>query len=525
MFRVISKAIKQELEFVKPVSLAAFAPLRQYLCKNKEGQSYVALLSDSAMADFYFDRAYTTPVAEDAPIAAAGAPFCGEIGGYRVALIELPPETANPDFSAFYGRSSEQLTDKLREESLKNLLSAYPSEFEPEITGLSSFAAYKKMLWALESAVLVTEYGTAVKGGLRQSGGKSVVLNAWYARSLQPAGYDMMTYGLAGAPNAALNGAKKTLIQDIEAIVKKAAEPVIVGDCDACDKSGPNPQSDFIYNRFDFMYGKGRTITVREWNRSVSVSVNVSGINAAMGLWLVTISEAAEKKLCSYIFEKYTSVKRIRYRYAFQPVGSARLTNHFHIVIPKTSDELYASLSQHARYDVRHKKRIAEAELGGYTVTRMEKKDVPLELVEAYYEYKKRTYEVPYEMPPSEYLDDYHVTHVYRLDTANKEMAALLFSCEQGQQLYLENLTYDIDFKRYSLGQTLYDYFLNDMIKLGKSRLYLGGGQYEYKTRFGSVETIVYSGEVWRSGFYMVGIKAVSKLRGGVRRIKNIFVK
>ena len=524
MFRVISKAIGEEIEFVKPAAFAPFAPLRQYLCKSKDGKNYVALLSDSALSDFYFDRAYESAKLSKEIIQAAAAPFCGFAGGYRFAVIELDGDESDPDFSSYYGGEPSALTDRLRDQSINELLGAYPAEFKSEIVALDSFNAYKNALDALESAVLVTEYGTVKQGWIRQKGGVAAVLNGWYARALQPAGYDMMTYGMAGAPNTELNQIKKSLLADISAIVSAATKPQVVGDADACLGS-PTPQSDFIYNRFDYMYGHGRTITVREWNRDVSVSVNVAGVNASLGLWLVTISEAAEKTLCEYIFEHYKSVKRIRYRYAFQPLGRASLTNHYHIVIPKSSDELYASLSQHARYDVRHKKRIAESELGGYTVKRMEKKEVPAELVEAYYDYKKKTYDVPYEMPASEYLDAYHVTHVYQLDTADKKMAALLFSCEQGQQLYLENLTYDTEFKRYSLGQTLYDYFLNDMIKLGKSRLYLGGGSYEYKTRFGSVETIVYTGELWRNGFYMVIIKAGSKLRGGMNRIKKLFKK
>ena len=36
---------------------------------------------------------------------------------------------------------------------------------------------------------------------------------------------------------------------------------------------------------------------------------------------------------------------------------------------------------------------------------------------------------------------------------------------------------------------------------------------------------IVYTGELWRNGFYMVIIKAGSKLRGGMNRIKKLFKK
>ena len=521
MFRTVSSALRDEIKYVKVGDMAPLRPLAQYLCENNDKKKYLITVADSELSEYWFKRAYSDPAVTELAIAPLPLVYFVEVDDRLAAAFSLPEaEQGSPDFISCLGDETE-FDSETAERSLDELVSVYPADFCHDIIALDSFAAYKKALLELKSTRLAEEYGNFTKDNCIMSGGRAYVINAWKKRKNQPAGYDMLTYGLpeAEVPNLALNLLKKEFIAAADALVAQKTFPVICGDCDMKDQSCPTPDSSYIYNRFDWMYGRGRVITIKEWSRTLNISVDVEGRNAAVGLWLVKISAPALEALCAYIFASYPAVKRIRYRYIMHPVGRSVETNHFHIVVPKTSDELYAGLTQHARYDVRHKKRMAESELGGFKVTKMTVEETPLSLVQTYYEYKKMTYNVPYLMPPERYLASYHVSHTYQLDTASRGMEALLFSCEQGDDVYLENLTYDIEFKKYSIGQTLYDYFLNHLIDIKKHRLFLGGGHYEYKNRFSSIETIAYNGEVWRSTFDRIVIKLAGKTRSAVRRI------
>lgn len=81
------------------------------------------------------------------------------------------------------------------------------------------------------------------------------------------------------------------------------------------------------------------------------------------------------------------------------------------------------------------------------------------------------------------------------------EIGAILFSCEQCSCVYVENLTYNEQYSKYSCGKALYDIFLARMIEKGKKEIFLGSGNLEYKKKYGSVEETVYHCIVFRNEF------------------------
>lgn len=58
-----------------------------------------------------------------------------------------------------------------------------------------------------------------------------------------------------------------------------------------------------------------------------------------------------------------------------------------------------------------------------------------------------------------------------------------------------------MEFQKYSVGFQIYVFFLQRMIEKGKKNIYLGGGNYDYKKRFGSIEEIIYEGYLYRNAF------------------------
>lgn len=75
----------------------------------------------------------------------------------------------------------------------------------------------------------------------------------------------------------------------------------------------------------------------------------------------------------------------------------------------------------------------------------------------------------------------------------------MILSCEQCPVVYIENLTYDTNYAKYSLGQILYDIYLKKLVEKGKKEIFLLGGDYDYKRRYHSVEETTYNDAVYRS--------------------------
>ena len=95
-------------------------------------------------------------------------------------------------------------------------------------------------------------------------------------------------------------------------------------------------------------------------------------------------------------------------------------------------------------------------------------------------------------------------------------------SCEQCPIVYIENLTYDLQYSKYSCGQILYDIYLTQLIIKGYKELYLAGGDLAYKKRYGSIEEAIFNGIVFRSKI----AEEIYAIREFVhRKIKPLFKK
>ena len=66
-----------------------------------------------------------------------------------------------------------------------------------------------------------------------------------------------------------------------------------------------------------------------------------------------------------------------------------------------------------------------------------------------------------YNMSPEMYLKNWHVTDIY-YTLFGDIIAAIFMSCEQCNDVYLENITYDDGLSNYSPGQISYDFYLKD---------------------------------------------------------------
>lgn len=252
---------------------------------------------------------------------------------------------------------------------------------------------------------------------------------------------------------------------------------------------------DFIYNRFD-LFNFDKTILLFSDESQHYIEVLIGKISAYLGIWMTEISHEEILNFCDYIFCHYSRIMYVGFSNAI--VEGYENSNHFYVNLPKTIEELQLKLSSKSRYNLRRecttvKNIFQKIEFIEYT-------DIPLEIIEKYFELKKLTHHIDYYMSVQDYLFKYHVTNAYTL-TFDNHIVSILLTCEQCPCVYLENLTYDISYAKLSPGKIAYDFLLKNLIQKGKIALFLAGGNYEYKKRYGSIENNVFSDVIFRNNF------------------------
>lgn len=227
-----------------------------------------------------------------------------------------------------------------------------------------------------------------------------------------------------------------------------------------------------------------------------------------MGLWLSELPKDLLLQLCRFLFQKYAKIKNICYQNYPQCLPRRNNCvnierNHWKILLPDNPEELHQRLSSKKRYNIKREKRLASEQLGGYSVLEYTPDSVPDSVINAYFDFKKNQFGTDYQTTPNGYLKQYHVSHIYVLQLTNA-IGAIVMSCEQGSNVYLENLAYNPEFGKYSLGSILYDVFLERLVLKGKNAIYLGYGHHQYKALYGAIEETVYSGTVYRSRWIFI---------------------
>ncbi len=250
-------------------------------------------------------------------------------------------------------------------------------------------------------------------------------------------------------------------------------------------------EPDLIYNRFDLICksGGGYLLCTDDSN-SKYIPVSVEGRESIIGCWGMVLSDHEIEQLAAFIF-KHFHVEDVLVRCAV-PKGRTKYAkrNDYVIVLPKTKDELDKRLSSKGRYNIRRTKRIIEETFGDFKLCEYTAQDEKAgEIINKYFELKKVTHHTDYHLSPEKYAEQFYVSHIYTLEVCKStEILAVLMTCEQCENVYLENLTYDIKYARLSPGFIAYDLLLKRLAGKGKKAVFLGDGNLEYKKRYGSIE-------------------------------------
>lgn len=254
---------------------------------------------------------------------------------------------------------------------------------------------------------------------------------------------------------------------------------------------------DFIYNRPDLFCKDYIVLNVHNNLNDYFVEVRLLGTHAELGIWMMKVTGEEFDEISKFIFTRYKEIEYLSFYFAISD-RVYKKGNHFHVVLPDSYEELQMRISSKSRYNLRRMKKLAKAEYGSVVLEEFDTEIIPSDIISAYFEMKKKTHNVSYMMTGVEYLVKYHVSNAYVLYFDNM-IAAIMLTCEQCSVVYLENLTYDKSFSKYSPGMIAYDLLLESFIQKGKTAVFLGGGDYDYKKKYGSVETAVTEGKIYRS--------------------------
>lgn len=255
------------------------------------------------------------------------------------------------------------------------------------------------------------------------------------------------------------------------------------------EKVDPN----FIYNRFDLFSAPGgfETLRLKTGKNTRFLEYQLTDSTAELGIWLMPITAEELEQILLYIAANHSQIKKIIYKNGVIPYGKAKAHNHFRIEFPETVEEMEHRISSKSRAKMRKKLHRAEEAYGKMQYLEYDRSNMPDEVVEKFFQYKLATRNREYHMTPKEYLDRYHVSHCYVLKFGDT-YGAIRFSCEQCPIVYGENFTFNPELQEYSLGRAIFMHHLIRMVEKKHPQLFFAGGNYEYKTHYGSIEETLY---------------------------------
>lgn len=268
-------------------------------------------------------------------------------------------------------------------------------------------------------------------------------------------------------------------------------------------------EPEVIFNRPDLLNKNCILLRISHEGHNRYLFVEINDNDADVGSFLMSVTLAEAKAVNRYIFRKFKDIKEINWKAVPFKLGVWKNTFQKVIDLPTDCDELKKRLTSKNRYNLRREQRLINERLGKF-IFEVYENNVPPDLVESYFMLKNITHHCDYHMTPEEYQRVYCVSTAYVMRT-EEEILAILFSCEQCDCVYFENFTYNTKYGSYSLGSIIYDYFLEQLVRKGKKSVFLGGGEYEYKKKYGSKEVHAYVCTIYRSGIKNICIQGKRK--------------
>ncbi len=254
-----------------------------------------------------------------------------------------------------------------------------------------------------------------------------------------------------------------------------------------------------IYNRFDLIY-KDKNIERFLYevdNETFAIDAHYKGNRASLNIWGKLFPQRVFNQVVYDIFERHLEIDFLDIRKSGNRFGDIlESQSDIRVQLPETWEQLFSRVKAKNRSTIIRKKKNLRQQYGDLKLE-VYHEEVPEEAVKQYFFWKKKSHGTDYHMSPRDYIQKYFVTDTLFLKAGETD-ASILFICQVEKTAYLENLAYNCKLSKFSPGFLLYGMALEELIKRGCSYLYLGGGDYGYKTRFGGEVSTVYTGVIQR---------------------------
>lgn len=279
-------------------------------------------------------------------------------------------------------------------------------------------------------------------------------------------------------------------------------------------------QPDVLYNRFDLKYGDDTHVLCLLGEKQWAIPLHIDHKTAYLGLYLVAIPEQIFDGLIRFVFKKYRRVDKIRCFYSLNNYDGQFVSfNHYRVMLPDTEEELLGRMNKKGRYNLNRERRMLE-KLGNVQYLHYSSPNIPEGIIKKFFELKEKTHGYNPHMRKSKYTEDACISDAYVI-TLEENVIGIAFTCEQCDCVYLENITYDMDYSKYSVGFSCYEYCLRKLIEKNKKEIFLGSGDHEYKRRFDSIEEVTYAGSVYRNQFIKFKYDYEVRLKDAVKIMLN----
>lgn len=240
-----------------------------------------------------------------------------------------------------------------------------------------------------------------------------------------------------------------------------------------------------IYNRLDLIYEDSDYLDIDENDNTGRVYYHIENGIANINVWARCIS-------CETFYIVIDKIFMIDDVYSINVQGSY---NNYHdyleqindmvIVLPEKQEELICRLSTKTLGSIKRKEKKILERCKELRFVRYEG-NIPNNLVDRFFGWKNETHGTDYGMTASEYLFNYHVTDAVEMKVDDKSVAVVFINVLE-DTAYLENLSYDLEWGKYSPGFLTYIDILKWLVERRVKYFFLGKEGPDYKRHFDAI--------------------------------------
>lgn len=261
----------------------------------------------------------------------------------------------------------------------------------------------------------------------------------------------------------------------------------------------------------------------------ISLELLINFKIAYLGLWMRELSIEVLNYVEKELF-RLLDVNKIIARGSITNYGLSRSRIEWYVELPSNTKELHSRLSKKFRYNITREERIISSLFKELHFQYLTSVRIEPWIIKKFIEYKRHEYILPNHYNEESFLIDYPITGAYLLFAddyfSKKDFLAIIFEIHHDKFVFLENLTYNPVYKKYSVGKHLYFKFIEYLINERFKVLFLLGGDLEYKKKFGSQKKIVYDVYIFRFKIIKLGYSIFFYIYSTAARstfLKNVY--